>query len=354
MPVVQGFTRFRKRQWGTQGSNVSVINTAVAATRVLPWQGVPVVNLNYTFPAQDEGSLHKIAGPYPTASDITTAVTGPLNYNDAPYLFTAGIIGGIAPSGGGAAKTWTHVPTSLTASPLGMFTEEFGDDVLTDWWQLMGTVFESWTLTGDNTMGPLQLSGNTRSASWKSTSSTDHPVSGTVPTAALTVDPAPTPVFMGDCELYLNTTSGAIGTTKISNALEGFVLSVTNVLDHKRYANGSNTRFAIAGYGLGGQDITLELTLAKTTDTVGLLSQNDIWFDDTPAKVYAELRFTSPTIITASTPYSLSIRLPYFYTVRADGAAGNNTQIMLTGTAVYDSGTTYALRASVVNSLTAL
>ncbi len=353
MPVVQGFTRFRKRQWGFQGSNAGVIATSAVATRVIPWAGVPVINPNLTFPTQDEGSLHKIAAPYQTASDITTTAAGPMNYNDLPYLFTAALVGGITPTGA-TAKSWAFQPPSLTSSPLGMFTEEYGDDVLADWWQLLGTVCESFTLTGDQTMGPLQLSATLRSASWKSTSSTDHPVSGTVPTPALTVDSSPTPVFMGDCELFLNSTSGAIGTTKVSDALEGMILTVTNGLDHKRYANGSNTRFAIAGYGLGSQTITLELTLAKTTATVGLLSENDLLFDDLPTKRFCELRFTSRVIITGAIPYSLSLRLPFFYTIRHDGQAGTNTQIMLTGSAVYDAGLGYALRAVPVNTLSAL
>lgn len=352
MPI-QGFTRFRKRQWGYQGSNSSVIATKAVATRVLPWRGVPDVNLNYVFPDQDEGSLHKIASPYQTSNDITATATGPLNFNDAPYLFSAGVIGGITPTGG-TAKSWTHQPTSLTASPLGMFTEEYGDDVLTDWWQLLGAVADSFTLTGDNTMGPLQVSASMRYAQWRSTGSTDHPVSGTVPTAGLTVDAAPTPVYLGDCELFLNSTAAAIGTTKITDALESLVLTVTNGNDNKRYANGSNSRFAIAGYGLGSQEVTLALTLAKTTQTVGLLSENDLWFDDTPAKRFCELRFTSPVIITGSTPYSLSIRLPYFYTTRGDGENNNNTNITLTGTAVYDATLAYAFKIVTVNTLAAL
>lgn len=351
MPI-QGFTRFRKRQWGYQGSNSSVINTKATATRVIPWKGVPEINLNYTYPEQDEGSLHKIAAPYQTANDITSSISGPLNYNDAPYIFDAGLIGGVTVSGA-TAKTWPYQPTSLTSSPLGMFTEEYGDDVLTDWWQLLGGVAESFTLTGDNSLGPLQLSANMRYATWKSTGSTDHPVTGTVPTAGLTVDAVPTPVFLADCELFLNATAGAIGTTKITDALEGLVLTVTNGNDNKRYANGSNTRFAIAGYGLGSQEITLELTLAKTSQTVGLLSENDLWFDDAPSKRFCELRFTSPVIITGVIPYSLSIRLPFFYSTRGDGEQGNNTNIVLTGTAVYDSTLTYAIRAVVVNTLAA-
>jgi len=162
------------------------------------------------------------------------------------------------------------------------------------------------------------------------------------------------PVFLGDMELFLNATAGAIGTTKIIDAVEGLVLTVTNGNDNKRYANGSNTRFSIAGYGLGSQEITLALTLAKTSQTVGLLSENDLWFDDTPSKRYVELRFTNPTIITGSTPYSFNLKGAYFYTVRGDGENNNNTNITLTGTFVYDSTLTYAARAVVVNTLASL
>jgi len=353
MPVASGgFVRFRKRQWGYQGSNSSVIVTPAVATRVLPWRGVPDVNLNYTYPDQDEGSLHKIAAPYQTANDITATISGPLNHNDAPYLFSAGLVGGITPTGG-TAKSWAFQPPSLTASPLGKFTEEFGDDVTTDWWQLLGGSAESFTLTGDASMGPLQVSANMRYAQWKSTGSTDHPVSGTVPTS-LTIDSTPVPVFLGDCELFLDATSGGIGTTKITNALEGLALTVTNSIDVKRRANGSNTRFAANDLALGAQDITLALTFAKTAQTVGLLSENDLWFDDTPSKRYCELRFTNPTIITGVTPYSLVIRGAYFYTTRGDGEQNNNTQITLTGTLGYDSGLGYAIRAVAVNTLASL
>lgn len=353
MPI-QGFTRFRKRQWAYQGSNSSLINTAVnPATRVLPWRGVPEVNLNMTWPEQDEGSLDPIASPYQTANDITSPVSGPVNHNDLPYLLSALLVGGITPTGA-TAKTWAFQPPSLTSSPLGMFTEEYGDDVLTDWWQLLGGVMESATLTGDQSMGPLQLSGTMRYSQWKSTGSTDHPVTGTVPTAGLSVDATPTPVFLGDLELFLNATAAAIGTTKITDAVEGIVLGITNTIDKKRYANGSNTRFAVSGYGYGGREITLELTLAKTAQTVGLLSENDLWFDDTPAKRFAELRFTSPVIITGSTPYSFVVRLPYYYVTRGDAENGNNTQIVLSGKAVYDATLGYAIRAVVVNTLASL
>lgn len=355
VPVTEGgFVRFRKRQWGYQGSNSSVITTATnPATRVIPWRGVPEVNLNYTYPDQDEGSLHRIAAPYQTANDITANPSGALNHNDVPYLFSAGLIGGITPTGA-TAKSWGFQPPSLTMSPLGKFTEEYGDDVTTDWWQLIGGSAESFTLTGDGSMGPLEASVNMRWAQWKSTGSTDHPVTGTVPTAALTVDATPVPVFLGDCELFLNATSGAIGTTKISDALEGMVLTVTNGLDVKRRANGSNTRFAANDLALGSQEITLALTLAKNAQTVGLLSENDLWFDDTPATRFAELRFTNPTIITGVIPYSLSIKLPFFYTTRGDGEQNNNTQITLTGTGVYNASLGYAINATVVNTLSSL
>ena len=39
------------------------------------------------------------------------------------------------PTGGGTAKTWSCDPASATLDELDPYTYEFGDDVLTDWYQ---------------------------------------------------------------------------------------------------------------------------------------------------------------------------------------------------------------------------
>lgn len=361
MPIAGGFTRFRKLQFGYQGSNFSAhYGTKVAASRVMPWRGVPDINRNVTFPDVDTGTLHKAVLPYYVRGDFTLPTTGELTYNDFPIIGNAALEANNAPTGGGAAKTWIFEPASTgSPEPLGFFTVEQGDDVgdpagesPADWFQLVGGVIETVTLTGPDNMGPL-----THSATWRfgkafSTGSTDFAATGTVPTAGLSVDGEPNYIYLADCELFINDSAATIGTTKISDALHSLELSITNNYDLKSFANGSNTRFQVHSIGRGEQEISLQLQFAKTSDTVGLGSEADDWFDNSPIKRFVELKFTSPEIITGSTPYSLSIRMPMVYVTRADGEIGGNTTVTLTGTGMYDSTLGYAIRAVDICALT--
>lgn len=361
MPV-QGFTRYRKWQFGYQGSNSSLLLTPVAATRALPYRGVPDVNPNWTYAEVDQGALHKIQAPYRTGLDATFPLAGPLAYNDLPYLLTGALEGVSTPTGAGTAKTWTYEPASLSSpDPLGFFTAQFGDDVgdpagetPADWFQFPGSMLEQLTLEGPQDMGPLQVTANYRAAEARNSGSTDFPATGTVPTPGLTVDPSPVWVYLGDCELFINDTAGAIGTTKITNALHAMTLSVQNELDVKRWANGSNTRFSVQDYGRGEQMLRLELLFAKTAQTVGLLSEADKWNDNDPQSRFVELRFTCPTLAQAGIPYSFNVKAALRHITRADQEINNNTVVRLAGDIFYDAGLGYAIRAVVVNTLAAL
>jgi len=361
MPIAGGFTRFRKLQFGYQGSNFAAhYGTPVAASRVMPWRGVPDINRNATFADVDTGTLHKAVLPYYVRGDFTLPTTGELTYDDLPVLLNGVLKANNAPTGGGAAKTWTFQPASTgSPDPLGFFTVEQGDDVgdpagesPADWFQLTGGIVEQLTITGPDNMGPLTHSATWRFGKAASTGSTDYPVTGTVPTAALSVDSTPSYVELGDCELFIDDAYTGIGTTKISDALHSMELTITNNYDLKAFANGSNTKYQIHAIGRGEQEITLSLQFAKTSQTVGTGSEADDWFSSDPVKRFVELRFTRNEMITGSTPYSLSIRMPLVYTTRADGEIGGNTTVTLTGTALYDSDLTYAIRAVVVNALT--
>lgn len=360
MPV-QGFTRYRKLQTGYQGSNSSVLLTAAAATRVLPLRGAPDVNLNWTYADIDQGNLYKVQAPYKTAIDATQSGRGPLTYNDFPYYASATLESGITPTGGGAAKTWTHQPAGTgSPEPIGYFTNQWGDDVdgvgeaFNDWFQFLGAIGSRLVLTGPQNMGPVEVEQTWRYSDARYAGSTDRPISGTVPTAGLVVDANPTFVFLGDLEFFLNDTAGAIGTTKISNAVHALTLTIENDLDPKTFANGSNTRFTIQDWGRGEQRVTLEMTYAKTADTVGTGSESDDWTDNDPANRFAELRFTSPSNAQAGIPYSLVIRLAMRNVTRREGEIGGNSVVILTGDGFYDATLGYAIRAVAVNTLAAL
>ena len=135
MPI-QGFVRFRKHQMGKQ----SAIGTPVAATRIFPYRGNLGINLNWTDPDVDVGSIDPVLAPYRSGSEITESLTGPLQYNDIPTFFAAGLIGGVSPTGGGSAKTWTHTAQSTSSTTFDYFTDEWGDDVTADGAQAFGHI----------------------------------------------------------------------------------------------------------------------------------------------------------------------------------------------------------------------
>jgi hypothetical protein len=165
------------------------------------------------------------------------------------------------------------------------------------------------------------------------------------------VDDTPQWVYGTDTEVYIDSTAGAIGTTKETDDIRGFTFRITNNLDQKRFANGSNTRFQLAGYGRGPREIEVELVREKTTRSIAERATLD---DEPVPSRYIELRTTSPEIITGSTPWSQSIRVPVRLISVEDGEIDNNDVLTFTYRGFYDSTLTYALRVVVVNTLSSL
>jgi hypothetical protein len=326
----------------------------------MPWNFTPDINPNWTTADVSTGTLHKAVLPYRVRGDYTGTSSGELTYDDAPVLHNGVLKANNAPTGGGAAKTWTFQPASTgSPDPLGFFTFEYGDDVgdpspetPSDWYQLVGGLVETTTITGPDNMGPLTHNATWRFGKAAATFSTAYPVSGTVPTAGLSVDTTPSYIEMGDAELFIDNAYTGIGTTKISDAVHSLELTITNNYDLKAFANGSNTKYQIHAIGRGEQEITLQVQFAKSTGIVGTSSETDDWFGSTAVERFVELRFTRNEMITGSTPYSLSIRLPMVWDTRAEGEIGGNTTITLTGHAIYDANLGYAIRAVDVCALT--
>lgn len=340
MPVIQGFVRFRKHQLGKQ----TAFGSNAAATRVLPLRGVPKVNPNWTDPDLDTGTLDPVVSPYRTGIEITCTTAGDLDYDTLPALLSAAIKGGVTPTGAGAAKTWTHQAASETADDWEYFTDEWGDDTnASDGFVFRSGIVESLDLSFDDKLGPWKVS-----ADWRFAKLDTYP---TARTGGLNVDTSPHYVYGADSELYINDTSGAIGTTKIADALISARISVENEVDVKRFANGSNTRFEVAGYGRAGRKITAEFTFEKTT---AVFAEVTNWLASAAVDRFVELRATSPDIIAASAPaapYAASIRLPLRWRMREDGDSGGNATITLTGEGYYDaSGLGYPFRSVVVNA----
>jgi hypothetical protein len=348
MPV-QGLTRLRKHQFGRQAAH----GTKVAATRAYGFSGVPTNELNWTDPEIDAGSRDVTASPYRSAPDLTASLETPaLEYNDLPILHSAFFGGAVVPTGGGTAQTWTFSPASATVDEPDEYTYEFGDDVLTDWFQNGDGILESFEVSGPVCLGPLTATLGWRFGSISSTGSTDSPVTGTVPTPALAVDTSGVKVYLKDMGIYIADTVAGLGAGQVLDALHTFTLRASQEIDLKRFANADQS-FDIDGYGPGMRSIELECTFAKTADTVGVGSESDAWMSDNAVTRMVRLTFTSTAMAEGATPYSWTVTMPMRYYTREEGDIGGNTTVVLTGHAFYDPEDLEGVFTSViVNTLT--
>jgi hypothetical protein len=342
MPIA-GFTRLRYTQIGKQ----TVVGTAVAATRRLPWRGIIAVDPQRTDADVDTGTLDPGILPYPMAKGVSWNPTAPVTFDDLPYRLAAALKGGVTPTGSaGAGYTWTFAAASTTADDFEYFTVETGDDTAaTDGIEGIGGVIDSFSEEMPEDLGPWTFSDEWVFAD--ATLETDK-------TGALSVDDTPAFVFGADTEVFVDTAVGSIGTTKWTDAVHSATLTITNNLDQKRFANGanaSNARFRLSGYGRGAREIELTLTVAKTAQTIAEAAT----LDDSPVpQRFIEVLTTSTENVVGAVPYSYRRRGCFTLRNREDSEIGGNAVIVLTYRAMYNATLAYGFQAVVVNGLSAL
>lgn len=332
--ALPGNIRFRAFQLGKE----TTFGTAVAATRRVPWRLTPTVDPHWTFPDVDTGTLDQAIAPYRMATDVTAQSVGPLTYDDAPYLYAALIKSGVTPT----SNKWTFSPATTSADDFEIFTGEWGDDT-TDAFQYGSGVLESLELQYPQDLGPIVATAN-----WRFANVTyPHAL-----TSSLSVASSPTFAYAADTEIYLDDGGGTLGTTKLSNTMHDATVTITNNLDVKRFSNGSNTRFQVAGYGRGLRTVEVTITFAKSS---AALTEAADWLNTDATERLLQLKTTSPTIVTGSTKYAhvLSIGGLYWMT-RSEGAVGSNSTMALVGQGTYDSTVAYPFKSEVTNALSAL
>jgi len=311
------------------------------ATRILPYRGAIVYDPQRTDPDVDTGSLDTILQPYAGPAETTGSWEGKEAFDDAPYLWSGTIKAGVTPTGA-TAKTWIFQAASLTSDTIQMYTDQWGDDFTTDVITGGGGTINSLELSFGDDLSAYDVNAELYYARGQL---------GASFTGGLTIDDTPQWVYGADTEIYLDTVAASIGTTRIVDAIHGATFSVNNNPDRKRFANGSNTRFELAGYGRGQREIEVTLVLAKTTASVAEANT----LDDNPVpNRFIEIKTTSAEIITGVIPYSQSIRVPARLISRSDGELASNSTITLTYRGYYDSTLAYALRVVVVNTLASL
>jgi hypothetical protein len=258
----------------------------------------------------------------------------------------AGVRGAVTPTGGGAAKTWTHTALSLTATTLDEVSAQWGDDYAKDDYRFRDGVVESIEVTFGDDLGPAQVS-----TQWYFGYVDPH-----VTKAAVTQVASNLPlVFGADTALYIDSTAGGIGGTQISSALHSGRIKITNTIDKKRFMNGSNSRFAVAGYGLAERMIEWEFTFAKA-DAIAGVSNSELrnWLAADPVTRYLNVITTSRQNITGGTPYSWNQKFAGEWRTRSDGEIGGNTTITLAGSGRYDGALAAPYISVAVNARAAL
>lgn len=329
---IPGAVRLRRNQFGIQ----TVLNTAVPATRRIPWRGAIDVNPNWTDPDSDFGSLDPIVEPFPGALEVSSAKTGILYYNDLPVRLAASLKGGVSPSGGGAAKTYDFQLASLTSDDFDVFTNEFGDDTeATDGIVGIGGLIDNWEETGEET-GPWNLSD-----AWIFSRATV----GSNLTNGLDVDQDGILVMGDETDVKMDTTPGAIGSTKITDGIHAVTLRGQNAIDQKRFMNGSNGANQLGGFGRGPRVIELVLTVAKTS---ALVTEMNTLLTRPRPKRYFEIYTASATEAQSGIPYSYRRRLAARYMGRSESERGGNATVDLTYRAFRDTTLGYAYAARVV------
>lgn len=335
MPI-QGFIRNRKHQFARQAA----FGTVAAATRAYAVKGTPAVDLKWTDPEVDTGSIDPAVDPVREAPDLSASLSHPsLHYNDIPLLMCA-IFGGAVPTGTGTAQTWTHKPDPASPEDADVFTYEFGDDVTDDWYQFGDAYLDSVEVTGPDGLGPLTASGSWKFGSVASTGSTDQPVTGTVPTPGLSVDQGEAIVYLKDLAVYLSDTVTGLAAGQLSDTVHSLALRINQAWDEKRWANGDQS-FDVDALGRGARGIELELTCSKNANTVGLDSLSDDWLAEGVHNAYLRFKATSKVLAETAIPYSWQVTLPARVYTRTDGEIGGNSTVVLTAHAYYEP-TTFA------------
>ena len=311
---IPGVTRLRSFQLGPE----STFETQVAATRRMPWTFVPDVNPNWTNTTADTGTLTQAIPPYRAALDITGPATGQLFYNDIPALLGYGVLGGITPTGGGTAKTWTYAPADTSQDIFDTATGEWFDDATGDAQAYPGGVIDNVQLAYPQNLGPIDLTAN-----WRFGKMASYPAT---PTAGLSVDPAPTPVYAADTTVYINDTAGQIGLSSLVNQVYDINVSYQNNLDIKRFVNGSNTRFDVQNYGRGERMLEVTFTFAKATAAIAETAK---WLNALAQERFVEINTVSTALAQAATPYQFRIRFSGFWFTRTNTEINTNTGFQL-------------------------
>lgn len=268
----------------TQVGAESTAGTSVAASKFLP---------SLTFSTSIDGTMSDVmAGglKFPTGSAIgqewtTTKVTGQPTYDELSYLLSS-LISKVTPSTSDtSAKVWTYAPSSSAEDTIQTYTLETGSSVRAH--KSLYNVLTDFTLKGD-----------------RSTTTVEGSFMGKQFTDGITLTASPTTVgtqvllMPGEVTVYSDSSSGALGTTKLTRVLS-WEVAISSVRTPLWVVDASETSWSVP---LEGPFQTkLKLTLEADSSGMAALS-----YMRANTKRFIRINCTSPQIAGATTTaYSL-------------------------------------------------
>jgi len=330
-----GIKALRKVQLGRE----STAGDAVAATTI--WRGpaiMPVDDQVKIMPDENIGVSSKIARQYtPMYIANMEFLETEATFEQLPHLFEAGLQTASATQDGvGSGYTYTYNIPSGDAGTLKHYTIEGGDNKTVEEMEysfvkeinLSGKIGESWMV----------------SASWQGRQSTVSSFTG-----ALSA-PAVDEILFQKTKLYIDDSTGTIGTTQIVNSLIGASLKISTGWKAQHTGDG-NLYFSYPEFtGASGQ---LELTLLHNATTA---AERVKWRSDTPRQIKLIAlgdALTTPGVFSNKT---LDIRLAGIYTQFSppnDESEGSNVY-KVTFELAYDSTAALLGQILVTNELSSL
>ena len=263
----------------------TVPGTPVAANKILPSMSLTlspeIDNKEYRAQSFKVATANKIIH-----FDGGAALTGPLNYTEIIYLLNTIVTGVIAtPGGGTASRTHTFAPTAFGTDAFKTLTIQEGDST--------AAVQMAYSLLTD-----FGVTANDDGADITGTLVGYAPTNVTLTSSPATI--AQMPIGPRELDVYIDPTFGAIGTTKVSDAL-AYSFSLGNKQVKKRVLNTSFQSFK--------ETVESVPTLSAGFTTEHNLQSRNIYAAVTTTSnpvQYVRLKATGP-IIEAAFPYSLQL-----------------------------------------------
>lgn len=212
---------------------------------------------------------------------VEGTISGQPTYDELHYLY-CGLLKNVTPTTSDtSARTWTFDPASSTEDTIKTYTVEQGGTVRAH--KSTGVRVKGVTFTFDR--GSIGVSGD---------------VTGRALTDGITMTSSPTllplvPLLPSDVSVYLDTTSGGLGTTRLTNVLSGEV-AITDRFAPLWTVNDTLTTFAAQIETEPSASVKLKMN--ADADAMGLLSVLQAG-----STRFMRIECTSATLAGASTAY---------------------------------------------------